>query len=71
MGHPTITLTLDRYTHALKSDEIEALHKLPGLSSSGDDAALATSTYDAPPATESRGAIRGREWVNSTQICDQ
>ena len=59
MRHSTITLTMDRYTHAFKSDETEAVAKLPDLSRPGNDAASATGTFDAEPAKELRGAFRG------------
>ena len=42
--HSTITLTMDRYTHSLRDDEVKALDALPDLSSTGAQAARATGT---------------------------
>ncbi|HET6240478.1 MAG TPA: site-specific integrase, partial [Arthrobacter sp.] len=48
LRHSTITLTLDRYTHAFKGDEAAAIAKLPAL---GTSVALrATGTDGRPPA---------------------
>ena len=55
MRHSTITLTMDRYTHAFKSDEIEALGKLPDLSRAIDDAATDTRTDPIDPGVNLRG----------------
>ena len=79
MRHSTITLTMDRYTHAFKSDGIEAVAKLPDLSCPGDHAALATGTHVTDPtnfAGAFRGAMGGKQWtekpghVDST-VCDE
>ena len=61
MRHSTITLTLDRYTHAFKADEAAAIQQLPSLSNPPVAHAAATGTDDhAPPL---RGAIRGAKPV--------
>ncbi len=62
MRHSTITLTMDRYTHAFKSDEAEAIQKLPDLSQFGDVSRSATGTLgpnDPESLAPKRGAIRG------------
>jgi len=56
MRHSTITLTLDRYTHAFKSDEVAAIAALPDISLLRRLRAKATGT---DPAAETRGALRG------------
>ena len=74
MRHSTITLTMDRYTHAFKSDEINALDKLPDLSYSGGRAAIATGTHDANPDHNLRGAfpgaMGGKPWTQKAGAVD-
>jgi integrase len=52
MRHSTITLTMDRYTHAFRADEAAALAKLPDLSSDAarPEPQRATGTCDTAPA---------------------
>ncbi len=50
LRHSTITLTLDRYTHAFRGDEAAAIARLPSLSESPPDAALRPTGTDAAPA---------------------
>ena len=45
--HSTITLTMDRYTHAYQGEQTAALAALPDLSQSARKAARATGTDDA------------------------
>ncbi len=62
MRHSTITLTMDRYTHAFKSDEAEAIQKLPNLSKLCGVSRSATGTLgpnDPESLALKRGAIRG------------
>ena len=64
MRHSTITLTMDRYTHAFKSDEVEAVARFPDLPEAG--CAAGTGTDDASPprsntCSAKRGAQRGKE----------
>ena len=74
MRHSTITLTMDRYTHAFKGDEAEAVNKLPSLSWPGDDAASATGTSDVNPLPSLRGAMRGapdgKQWTDQRGAVD-
>ena len=80
MRHSTITLTMDRYTHAFKSDEADAVAKLPDLSGATGQPARATGTddvYGDPQEQELRGAPGGQPWTetpypvdSSTSICD-
>ncbi|QNN23082.1 tyrosine-type recombinase/integrase [Planctomycetales bacterium ZRK34] len=69
MRHSTITLTLDRYTHAFKSDEAEAITKLPELSTSTGAAMQATGTDPQGTVGDAseRGALRdnsgGKRWT--------
>ncbi len=65
--HSTITLTMDRYSHSCRDQEIDALSRLPNLSETARQAARATGTDDAQPQgknlasclaqNERRGAI--------------
>ena len=75
MRHSTITLTMDKYTHAFKSDEVEAVAKLPDFSPAMQAEQQATGTTDVSPADEpnenptsrgaKRGALGGRQWTQS------
>ena len=49
MRHSTITLTMDRYSHAYRADEAAAIAKLPDIGPSGRERVRATGTEDARP----------------------
>ncbi len=73
MRHSTITLTMDRYTHAFKADEAAAVAKLPTLDNESQRV-TATGTYDAAPVSPatsadgiaSAGRISGRATDTTT-----
>jgi integrase len=46
MRHSTITLTMDRYTHAFKSDEVAALDTMPDLTEPTRQRATGTTDMD-------------------------
>ena len=56
--HSTITLTMDRYTHALQEDQTRALDVLPSLRGRGDD-----SEAQNHATHESHGALYGAQKV--------
>jgi hypothetical protein len=60
MRHSTITLTMDRYTHAFKSDEVEAVAKFPDLPEAGCVAGAGTDGA-IPPGSDTCSAKRGSE----------
>src|SRR5437762_14352658 len=45
--HSTITLTMDRYSHTVVEDQVNALAVLPDLSAASREAIRATGTDDA------------------------
>jgi len=62
MRHSTITLTMDRYTHALKADGVRAVNQLPELSSGPVEDA-----ETGPPSPDRLGVSLG---ASGTKPCD-
>lgn len=71
--HSTITLTMDRYSHTLMSEQTDALDALPDLSATGRQAVRATGTEDAvagPKNLASCLALSGRPEGISVALID-
>ena len=62
MRHSTITLTMDRYTHTLKADEVRAVNQLPELTST-----LGRGVEAGPSEPEKLGVSLG---ASGTKTCD-
>src|SRR5262249_13411612 len=55
--HSTITLTMDRYSHTLVGEQVEALNLLPDLSQANREAVRATGTIDAAPSEKNLASL--------------